>query len=149
MRTAKQDLGDRGVALVVKHCRCPQCKPPKRTLRALPNNFKCADIICDFCGYLAQVKAKTVVDVQKLTDVILGAAWGPQRERMDAGIFFPLYLVQVSGKRYSIFYLSADHQPRDLFSVRKPLLSTARRAGWQGFLYDMKKVTKGAVVQLK
>ena len=149
MRTPKQDLGDKGVKLVAKHCRCPQCKPAKRTLRALPNNFKCADIICDFCGYLAQVKAKTVPDVNKLTDVVLGAAWAPQKERMDTGIFFPLFLVQIAGKRYSIFYLSADLQPKDLFAPRKPLSAKARRAGWQGFLYDLKKVQQGAVVRLR
>lgn len=95
------------------------------------------------------MKAKTVTEVDTLTDVILGAAWGPQKERMDAGIFFPLYLVQVAGKRYSIFYLSADLQPRGLFATRKPLSDKARRAGWQGFLYDLKTVPKGAVVRLK
>jgi len=149
MRTAKQDLGDKGVALVIAHCRCPGCKSAKKTLRALPNNFKCADLICDFCGYLAQVKAKTVTDVNALTDVVLGAAWGPQKERMDAGIFFPLYLVQVAGKKYAIYYLSADLQPRDLFAPRKPLSASARRAGWQGFLYNLKSVPAGAIVRLK
>jgi hypothetical protein len=149
MRTPKQDLGDRGVRLVITHCKCPKCKSTKRTLRALPNNFKCADVICDFCGYLAQVKAKTVPDVNRLSDAVPGAAWGPQKERMDAGIFFPLFLVQINGKRYSIFYLSADLQSKDLFVPRKPLSANAHRAGWQGFRYDLKMVQNGAVVRLR
>src|SRR5271165_6342847 len=44
---------------VTRECRCPRCKR-SRTLVRLPANFKCADVICDFCGYLAQVKAVTV-----------------------------------------------------------------------------------------
>ena len=134
---------------MVKHCRCPQCKSSSRTLRALPNNFKCADVICDFCGYLAQVKAKTVQEATDLTDVVLGAAWGPQKERMDAGIFFPLFLVQIAGRRYSIFYLSADLQPSELFVPRRPLSNKARRAGWEGFLYDLTKVPRGAIVRVQ
>ncbi len=149
MRTAKQLLGDKGVSLVIKNCFCPQCKASTRTLRALPGNFKCADLICDFCGYLAQVKAVTVSDISVLKDSVLGAAWIPQKERMDAGIFFPLFIVQVCGNKNSIFYLSADHQTRQMFLPRKPLSAAARRAGWQGFMYDLTRVPKGALVRLK
>jgi transcription elongation factor Elf1 len=59
MRTEKQNLGDFGEELIKKKFDCPKCKRTK-TLKKLPPNFKCADIICDFCGYLAQVKTKTV-----------------------------------------------------------------------------------------
>ena len=34
---------------MVKSCSCPRCKRSD-TLVRLPPNFKCADIICDFCG---------------------------------------------------------------------------------------------------
>ena len=73
---------------------------------------------------------------------VLGAAWGPQKERMDAGIYFPLFLVLVAPdqKRYSIFYLSADLQRPEMFEARQPLSSNARRAGWQGFLYNLEPV---------
>jgi type II restriction enzyme len=59
MPTKRQILGRFGEMCVAKDCRCPKCKR-NRTLKRLPNNFKCADVICDFCGYLAQVKAVTV-----------------------------------------------------------------------------------------
>ncbi len=147
MATAKQDLGDFGETAVRKCCACPRCKRPE-TLKALVKNFKCADMICDFCGYLAQVKTKTVTNLDRLPTKILGAAWGPQKDRMAAGIYFPLYLVLVSGKKYSIFYLPADFQQPDLFVARKPLSENARRAGWQGFYYDLTKVPEGAIVRL-
>jgi len=59
---------------------------------------------------------------------------------MNAGIYFPLYLVLVSEKKYSIFYLAADLQSKEIFIARKPLSSSAKRAGWQGFMYDISKI---------
>jgi type II restriction enzyme len=64
-----------------------ECKR-SRTLKRLPNNFKCADVICDFCGYLGQVKAMTVNDVEEIPTTVLGTARGPQKERMAAAIYF-------------------------------------------------------------
>jgi type II restriction enzyme len=148
MATEKQILGQRGEDWVVQHCHCPKCKRAK-TLRRLPVNFKCADLICDFCGYLAQVKTVTVKSVNSIPQFVLGAAWGVQEARMAAGIYFPLFLVLVvSGRQFSIFYLSADAQTPDMFVPRKPLSSTARRAGWQGFMYDLRKV-RPALIRLK
>jgi Dam-replacing family len=139
--TAKQQLGALGEKLVVQHCACPRCKR-RSTLRTLPPNFKCADIICDFCGYLGQVKASSSKDGQTPPAKLLGAAWGPQRERMASGIYFPLFLVLVAEELhlFSIHYLSADLQTPELFLERKPLRETAQRAGWQGFQYDLGSV---------
>lgn len=134
-RTARQQLGDFGERLVVQTCACPKCKR-MRTLRQLPNNFRCADVICDFCGYLAQVKASTSRNLRP-PKRLLGAAWGPQTERMAAGIYFPLFLVLRDGRRSSILYLSADLQTPDLFEARAPLGPNARRKGWKGFVYKL------------
>jgi hypothetical protein len=139
--TEKQNLGEMGEKLVASACACPRCKRVK-TLKRLPNNFRCADLICDFCGYLAQVKSTRVDDVDRKPDLILGAAWAPQKERMDSGIYFPLFIVAVAkvGKRTAIYYLSADLQDGSIFEARNPLSATARRAGWQGFLYRLTHV---------
>jgi len=148
MATNKQKLGELGEQFVVKNCMCPKCKKEK-TLKRLSANFKCADLVCDFCGYLAQVKASSVRDVSILPKKILGAAWGPQEDRMKAGIYFPLFIVLVSEKDKAIYYLSADLQPPELFEKRKPLSKNARRAGWQGFYYDLNQVPPGAIVRIK
>ena len=144
MPTEKQALGQKGEELVVQKCYCPRCKR-KRTLKRLPTNFKCADVVCDFCGYLAQVKAVTVKSVEQVPDRILGAAWGVQQERMAAGIYLPLFIVLMKGRESSIFYLSTDAQTPDMFVPRKPLSETARRAGWQGFVYDLRKVRQSVI----
>ncbi len=53
MATARHQLGKFGEQRVVKECACPRCKRLKSLVR-LPANFKCADVICGFCGYLAK-----------------------------------------------------------------------------------------------
>jgi hypothetical protein len=102
-------------------------------------------VICDFCGYLAQVKAATVNRIDVIPKTVLGAAWGPQRERMKAAIYFSLFLVLVSGRRHSIFYLSADLQNSKMFKPRLPLSKRAWRAGWQGFIYSLASVQSNFV----
>jgi type II restriction enzyme len=96
---------------------------------------------------LAQVKSSSVSDVDKLPRSLLGAAWGPQKERMDAAIYFPLYLVLAKAdlSKWAIFYLSADLQPVKLFKERNSLSATARKAGWKGFTYDLTVVTTSFV----
>ncbi len=138
--TEKQFLGKFGEKVVATSQHCPKCKR-KKTLKSLPPNFKCANIVCDFCGYLAQVKSFTTKNTDRLPDQIPGAAWGPQKERMDAGIFYPLYLVAVSSssKSYGLWYLPADLQNFAMFVPRKPLSAKAKRHGWQGFMIDLRK----------
>ncbi|WP_216824935.1 DpnI domain-containing protein [Roseovarius sp. EL26] len=140
-KTKYQTLGDFGEAFVAKNCQCPSCKR-NGTQKLLPTNFKCADIICDFCGYLSQVKTARSKNINVLPDTILGAAWNVQNERMQSGIYFSLFVVLVNEetRHHSIFFLSKDLQTPDMFVPRKPLSSTAKRAGWQGFKLDIKNL---------
>ena len=91
----------------------------------------------------------TTKDINTVPKAILGAAWGPQMERLESGIYFPLFVVLVdSNKKYSIFYLPADVQQRSMFRDRAPLSLTAKRAGWQGFVYDLSNA-QDRLVRLK
>lgn len=148
MPTKLQELGNAGENLVKSKVDCPKCKNGRFSLKLLPINFKCADLICDFCGYLAQVKSTKVANVNELPKSILGAAWKPQKERMDSGIFFPLFIVLFSSKSmrdYQIFYLPADLQTKEMFIPRKKLSDKAKRAGWQGFQIDLSKALAPAI----
>ena len=74
---------------------------------------------------------------------LLGAAWKPQQKRNEAGIIFPLFIVDIlKGDPIEIHYLDKESQENieGLCVSRKPLSKTARRAGWQGFYYDLNKV---------
>lgn len=148
MRTVRQALGDWGETTVLGSCTCPKCKREK-TLVRLPSNFKCADLICDFCGFLAQVKAMNVRNVQVLPKTVLGAAWAPQRDRMNQGIYFPLFLVLKAGIESAIYYLATDFQSPALFRVRKPLSEKSKRAGWQGFVYVLEAIPGGGFIRLR
>jgi type II restriction enzyme len=97
---------------------------------------------------LAQVKTMTTTKEGVLPKQILGAAWGPQKERMDAAIYFPLFLVLKATSAHSIHYLPTDFQSAALFLARAPLSSSARRAGWQGFMYVLTSLPDGAFVRL-
>lgn len=147
MPTSKQVLGAWGERLVAKYCSCPKCKR-SGTLARLPNNFKCADLICDFCGYLAQVKTMNVKVISPLPKQILGAAWGPQQARMEVGVYFPLFLVLKSVSEHAIFYLPTDLQTAELFRPRKALSPAAKRAGWQGFMYNLSAIPIGGLVKV-
>jgi hypothetical protein len=147
MPTKKQILGLWGENLIARKYACPRCKA-LFALKRLPQNFKCADIICDFCGYLAQVKTVTVADISALPTSILGAAWGPQKKRMKAGIYFPLYIVLRNGSESAVYYLPTEFQHPNMFKKRTPLSSSARRAGWQGFRYDLSVLDKRVLIRL-
>jgi type II restriction enzyme len=142
MATARQDLGERGEEAVCKRVTCPRCNRPRHYKR-LPVNFECADVICKFCGYLAQVKAvRLTANSDELPKRIPGAAWGPQHERIISGIFHGLYVVgfRPDGKTVVRIDFVPPHvlaaTPR-LFEPRKPLRSTAKRAGWTGFMLNL------------
>jgi type II restriction enzyme len=91
----------------------------------------------------------SVKEIHILPKQVLGAAWGPQKERMESAIFFPLYLVlKKSEKEYSVFYLPTDFQDKAMFVPRAPLSNTAKRAGWQGFIYNLSVIKEGAFVKL-
>lgn len=145
-QTEKQAIGTKGERLVISNVDCFRCKR-KRTLKPLVTNFKCADLICDFCGYLAQVKTSERVNIEKFPNLVPGAAWEPQKERMDAGIFFPIFFVLIStmnDKRYSVWYLPTDFQNENMFKKRAPLKATARRAGWVGYNLNGKEIKEFA-----
>jgi hypothetical protein len=93
-------------------------------------------------GFLGQVKTSRRSEVDVIPKQILGAAWGPMKERLDAGLYFPLFLVLVpkKGRGNAIRYLAADLQTLEMFEPRKPLSKSAKRAGWQGFYYDLSAV---------
>lgn len=67
---------------------------------------------------------------------------GAQEERINSGIYFPLFVVAAPkvGKANAIYYLSADLQDSAMFEIRNPLSPTAKRAGWQGFIYRLTHV---------
>jgi type II restriction enzyme len=118
-------------------------------LKQLIGNFKCADVICDFCGFVAQVKAPAVKSAGEKVVTILGGAWKVQEDKIRAGIYHPLYVVKMmQGKPVAIDYIAADFLKPEMFVPRKELSPQARRAGWQGFIYDLRKLDEHVMVEV-
>jgi hypothetical protein len=109
------------------------------------------DLICKFCGFLAQVKSVTLSGDQ-LPVRVLGAAWGPQHQQILDGIFQPLFVVgySASGSLVRIDYVPAHilQSSPQVFEPRAPLRSTARRAGWQGFVYNLQRIPEIGIVRM-
>jgi hypothetical protein len=142
--TARQKLGELGEKAVHDHVACPRCAR-LRHLSSLPRNFQCADLICKFCGYLAQVKTVTLKPgTTVLPTRILGAAWGPQHEQIVAGIYHGLFIVGWSEDDGLVLidYIPAHilQTAPAVFEPRSPLSATAKRAGWRGFMYNLNEV---------
>lgn len=138
-RTERQELGRRGEKAVHDRVACPRCGRA-RHLTPLPMNFQCADLICKFCGFLAQVKSTRLVE-GRLPARIMGAAWGPQRDQIIAGIFHALFIVGFTPAKRLV---SIDYVPShvlqsvpQVFEPRAPLSPRAQRAGWTGFNYNL------------
>lgn len=144
MTTKNQQLGAKGEQAVKQKVPCPRCGRP-RHLTPLQANFPCADLICRFCGFLAQVKSYTLKgSSEDLPPRILGAGWEVQHDQIMAGIYHGLYLVGYasSGRLVRIDYVPAHilQAAPDVFEPRKPLRETAKRAGWIGFNYNIEKL---------
>jgi Dam-replacing family len=149
--TAKQDLGKLGEKAICNHIACPRCGREKQ-FRTLSTNFECVDVICKFCGFLAQVKATTSrsAEAPPRGNVHAGA-WGPQHERIIAGIFHPLYVSTfVGGSLARIDYVPAHMLAAypSTFKPRTKLKEPAKRAGWQGFVYDLRELPDVAMQQV-
>jgi hypothetical protein len=140
--TDRQDLGERGELAVCKHAHCPSCNR-SRHFRRLPKNFECADIICKFCGFLAQVKATRLPEgADSLPDRIMSAAWNPQHQRILAGIYSGLYLAgyRQNGRTLVLIEYVPPHvlaATPQVYEPRKPLSATAKRAGWRGYTLNI------------
>lgn len=152
MATKHQTLGEKGEIAVSQLIPCPRCNKPKHLTR-LPPNFQCADIICKFCGFLAQVKTTRLKGSNSnLPSTVLGAAWGPQHEQIIAGIYHGLYIVcyDKSDTLARIDFIPAHilQATPEIFEPRKPLSESAKRAGWQGFVIRLDRVSAIGIKQV-
>lgn len=153
MPTTRQVLGRRGEDAVCREAVCPRCNRD-RHFKRLPPNFECADVICKFCGFLAQVKATRLKDgSDELPDRVPSAAWRPQHDRILAGIYHGLYIVgfRQDGKTLVRIDFVPPHvlaATPSVFEPRKPLRATAKRAGWAGYNLLVSEIPKVGMRQI-
>lgn len=115
---------------------CPGCGGQ---LEDLGNNTKVADFKCPSCrdNKFFQLKSQSRPFGKKLT----GAEYNTTLKSFIDGIHPSLILLQYTLPAYTVknvFLLHRDYITISCIQARKPLVLTARRAGWQGchFLLD-------------
>ena len=107
---------------------CPCCGNDK--LKKMPNNYPVADLMCDICNSVFELKSKQGNIGNKIND----GAYDTMIERIKSNSHPELFILQ-----YSTQLLVTDLMliPKFFFipsiiEKRKPLSSNARRAGWVG-----------------
>ena len=143
MATQKQKNGEFGEVYVKKHVYCPKCKSKKHTFVQLPSGFPCADLICNFCGYLAQVKTCYSSNTDQCPRMLPGAGWEPLAKRMTKNIFYPIYVV-VRNRRdpmkdVSIFYIPAELQTSKMFIRSRASVVKKTKRVVKGVRFDLSK----------
>jgi type II restriction enzyme len=108
---------------------CPNCGSPK--INPFPNNSPVADFFCAACNEEYELKS------QKSTfgDKVLDGAFQTKCERLAADNNPNLFLLNydLKGLRVTNLFVVPRHFfVRDIIEERKPLATTARRAGWVG-----------------
>jgi type II restriction enzyme len=108
---------------------CPACKSDK--IDCLPNNTPVGDFVCPECSEIYQLKSLSSAFGKRVNDGAYQSMMGAIHNNKIPNFFFLHY----SPADFSVMNLMLV--PRFFFSesiieVRKPLSSSARRAGWTG-----------------
>lgn len=108
---------------------CLNCE--RNELDQLPDNTPVADFACSVCDSRYQLKGKN----GRLGKKIPGAAYRPTVEAIRTGKMPEYVLVEFDTRFATVVFVDAFPGrliTEDRVEARKPLQSTARRAGWQG-----------------
>jgi type II restriction enzyme len=108
---------------------CPNCGSPNIT--PFPNNSPVADFICTSCKDEYELKSQKNAFGTKVLD----GSFRTKCERLAADNNPNLFLLNYDLKQLSVrnlFVVPKHFFVREIIEERKPLASTARRAGWIG-----------------
>jgi type II restriction enzyme len=108
---------------------CPNCGSQK--LNPFPNNSPVADFFCGACKEEYELKSQKSIFGNKVLD----GSFRTKCERLAANNNPNLFLLNYDLKQLSVtdlFVVPKHFFIREIIEKRKPLASTARRAGWIG-----------------
>jgi hypothetical protein len=128
---------------VQTNLRCPRCGCP---LRACAANTRSKDFDCTNCDEHFQLKSSTKALRGKLT----GGEYRTTLRSVESGHHPSLILMRYSRVTMTVLDVEFVHRACITASClipRLPLTATARRAGWQGTLFDLDQVPQTARVR--
>lgn len=113
---------------------CPICNT--RTLVKYKTNQKSKDVRCEKCSCQIQIKATKHTTKQKTSLKLLGAEYKTTCASIkENNVHYLVLMYSVVGDNYTIndiYFIDHANINESCIIPRKPLSSTARRAGWQG-----------------
>lgn len=112
---------------------CPICND--KTLIKYNMNQKSKDVKCEKCSSQIQIKATKNCKKSHSSLKLLGAEYNTTRLSIKENIHYLVVLYSVAGDKYiinNIYFIDHANINEDCIIPRKPLSSTAKRAGWQG-----------------
>ena len=108
---------------------CPNCSSPK--LSRLQNNTKASDYSCPACGFWYQLKGQQSRIGERINDGAYAAMMEAIRHDETPNFYFMQYEL-VTWRVKNLLLIPSFAFPPSAIIKRKPLASTARRAGWIG-----------------
>lgn len=124
-----------------KHVSCPACT---ETLVQTANNTKARDFICPSCGDPFELKSKKSKFTNLVTDGAYGTMVAAIRANEQPNLFLLTYRLPFIVTDLSVLPRRFLVEP--MVIKRKPLASTARRAGWVGCNLSLKLIPKSALI---
>jgi type II restriction enzyme len=124
---------------------CPNCASP--SLSRLRNNAKASDYSCPRCGFLYQLKGQKSRIGKSVSDGAYGAMMEAIRKDETPNFYFLHYDLATWSIRNLLLVPSFAFPPSAIIK-RKPLSSTARRAGWVGCNIALHQVPAEARIAL-
>jgi type II restriction enzyme len=120
---------------------CPNCSSPKLT--RLRNNTKASDYSCPACGFWYQLKSQKSRIGESITDGAYEVMMNAIRNDETPNFYFMHYDLATWSIKNLLLIPSFAFPPSAIIK-RKPLSSTARRAGWIGCNFALNRIPADA-----
>ncbi len=124
---------------------CPNCSSPK--LDWLKPGTKANDYKCPSCGFWYQLKSKKSPIGNSITDGAYGAMMEAIKNDRSPNFFFLHYDLATWNVRNLLLVPHFAFPPSAIIK-RPPLAPTARRAGWVGCNFDLRRIPADARISI-
>lgn len=123
---------------------CPVCGNPH--ISNLNNNMPVADLLCDHCGEIFELKSKCGNIGKKIAD----GAYSTMINRITSSDNPDLFVMQYSVdlQVVNLFFIPKFFFTPSIIEKRKPLSPNARRAGWIGCNILYSNIPKQGIIQI-
>lgn len=128
-------------AWLPSHVSCPACAA---RLQSTPNNTKACDFICESCGDPFELKSKKSKFGNFVADGAYETMVAAIRANRQPNLFLLSYRLPFVVTDLSV--LPRRFLVEAMVVKRKPLASTARRAGWVGCNLSLQLIPKSALI---